>query len=178
MVEKRKMVKNKSGQFYLLAAIIIISIIIGFVAISNFAKKDSQIKTNDLGKELGVEGGEVLDFGTVSNERNIPKLIEDFAQKYSQYTSDPNREILFIYGSGSKIYSVNSTDLSTGGIQLGSIGIHTQKETILSTPLSVENGNVAITFNGQNYIFEVKEGENFYFVINQQIGDNSYVVKG
>jgi len=56
--------RQKRGQFYLIAALIIIAVIIGFAGISNYIQKKEVIKLYDLGEELGIESQNVLDFGT------------------------------------------------------------------------------------------------------------------
>ena len=59
---------NKRGQFYLVAAMVIIVLIVGFAAVQNYTKKSRTIKLIDLKEELGIESGKVLDFGTFNLE--------------------------------------------------------------------------------------------------------------
>ena len=53
--------RQKRGQFYLIAALVIIAVIIGYAGISNYLEKKESIKLYNLGEELGIESENVLD---------------------------------------------------------------------------------------------------------------------
>ncbi len=48
------MLRNKRGQFYLIADIIIIAAIIGYAAVSKYLGKTESVKLYNLGEELGI----------------------------------------------------------------------------------------------------------------------------
>ena len=51
---------NKRGQLYLIAALIIVFVIIGFFSLGNYAKKQkTDVKIYDIAKELEIETGNV-----------------------------------------------------------------------------------------------------------------------
>ena len=66
------------GQFYLMAAIVIIVVIISFAAVSNYAKKKAEIKIYDLGDELGIESEQVIDYGTYNALFSLCSLFSVF----------------------------------------------------------------------------------------------------
>jgi len=184
---------DKKGQFYLLAAVVIITIIVGFAGVSNSLKKNSGIKLQDSGEELNFESGQVLEYG-VTHETNLTKLVTHFTTSYDEYAGE-NKEILFIvgnpdletYGTGDpisvgdlEVYSYSDTVTGTIGVTLGT-GAETSleiterlKTTISATKKSGEE--VSVDFNDQIYTFEIKPGENFYFVISQTIDDEKFIV--
>ena len=168
---------NKRGQFYLLAAVIIIGIVIGFVVIQNYAERKASIKVYDLGEELTIESANVLDYGTYSelNETQMETLIKNFIEQYKDYEEN----LYFIFGDEQKIsiigYSELEADISvteTGG---GSTSlILTDGEATHEATKGIIK-NVIITIEGQEYKFDLKRGENFYFIIYLELGEETYV---
>ena len=79
--------KNLRGQFYLIATIVIIAVIIGFVTISNYAQKQDSIKIYNLGEELNIEGENVLDYGIYNglDKTETANLLKEFVETYSEY---------------------------------------------------------------------------------------------
>jgi len=161
---KRGRTKNKKGQFYLIAAIIIITIILGFVAISNYSKKKSAIKIYDLGEELGIESENVLDFGTYNeyNETEMETLLNDFIEIYATYIEE-GIEIYFIFGNFEKITVIGYQEL----------------EDVPFMDVYTDPGKeVIVTINSVEYKFKLKPGENFYFIISQEIGEEEHIITG
>ncbi len=171
--------KSKKGQFYLIAAIIIIAIMIGFAAISNYAKKRGTIKLYDLGEELGIESANVLDYGTYSelNETQMQSLIEDFIENYAAYLGE-GRNLYFIFGNEKKITIMGYQELATD-ISLesgGEVLVVGGGEPSFSKEFFPGSRLVVITINKVEYTFRLKSGENFYFIIYEEIGGEEYVV--
>ncbi len=142
---------DKSGQFYLLAAIIIIAFIIGFVAISNYSKKRTPVKVNDFGEELKIESEKVLDYIAIQNQDELA----DFRTTYSDYAAENNIDIYFIMGKGGSIKSYR-----------GTIETNTHTEV---PPL------IEMTVEDAVYSFDLKPGENFYFILIQEIEGEKHV---
>lgn len=142
---------DSRGQFYLLAAIVIIGIIIGFVAILNYSKRTSQIRIYDLAEELEIESEAVLDYSKKTDDDKV----EDFTSKFDAYAGD-NPEIYYIKNNEAYRY------------------VDGNKENI---QFSNEGGIITVGINNEvSYQFEAKPGENFYFVMIQEIENEKYVV--
>lgn len=168
---------NKRGQFYLLAAIIIVGVIIGFVAISNYAQRMAAIRMYDLKEELKIESANVLDFGTYSelNETEMEALIRDFIAQYATYEEN----LYFIFGDNHNITIIGYSELvaEVSIIEAGGNPI----------PLVLDGGEAIYeTTNGKikqviieiediEYKFDLKPGENFYFIIYLEIGEDTQV---
>ena len=171
---------NKRGQFYLLAAIIIIGAIIGFVVISNYAERRAAIKIYDLKEELEIESANVLDYGTYSelNETQMEALIKDFIEKYATHEEN----LYFIFGDEQKINVIGYSELATN-ISITEAG-GSSTYLILDggeATHEVTNGKikeVIIEIEGEEYKFSLKHGENFYFIIYIEVGEETYVVTG
>ena len=54
--------KNKRGQYYLIAAMIIIVILASFISVINFASKNSNDPMKEIEKELNNEIEEILNY--------------------------------------------------------------------------------------------------------------------
>ena len=156
--------KNNKGQFYLIAALIIITIIVGFVVVSNYLEKKEAIKLYDLGEELGIESENVLDFGTYNefNESEMDTLLHEFVDSYAEYIEE-GIEIYFIFGNPEKITVIGYRELE----EYPSISVYSPTEK-----------KVIVTINSIEYEFKLKPGENFYFVISQEIEGEQHVVTG
>ena len=154
--------KQKRGQFYLIAALVIISIIIGFAAVSNYLQQKESIKLYNLGEELGIESENVLDFGTYNefDETQMENLLKDFIETYADYIEE-GIEIYFIFGNPDKITVIGYRELE----EVPFISVYTPSDT-----------EVIVTINSVEYIFKLKKGENFYFVISQEIEGEQYVI--
>jgi len=96
-MKKRGMFGDKKAQFYLLAAIIIIAVIIGFAGVSNFYKKREAVKVYDLGEELEIEGKNVLDYGTLNPSEVV---LDDFTQQFSEYAEQGTEKSILSLGIG------------------------------------------------------------------------------
>ena len=168
------------GQFYLMAAIVIIGLIVGFATIRNYAStRTEQSNVVDLSTELALEGARVIDFGVYSGE-NIQDKMEDFAKKYSLYIDiSTGKSLLFITGNvedGLKAFSINS--VNTGSVTAGESGIDFESIELTNVQLEIVGDSVKVRFGDDEYSFDLTEGENFYFLISQQIGDDGVVTSG
>lgn len=174
------------GQFYLLAAVIIVGLIVGFIAVSNYSKQSSSIKLYDLGKELEIESVRVLDYGVYSefDEVQMANLLQGFIELYSDYGGEVEK-IIFIFGNTETITVMGYQELQEEIIYID-IGegrsplILTRGETAYETYEITDNKDaiVIIIIEGVTYEFELNPGENFYFIIAQEIEGEEYVVVG
>lgn len=177
---------NKSAQFYLLAAILLVAIIVGFVAVNNYSKNKNPVKVYDLGKELNVEGAKVLDWGTVQ-EQDLSNIFNNFYKNFSLYAGEGNRQITFILGDKEKICIYTSNTVPTGGESLGGSVIPITKDSLSENckpgtckreSIGDNREKITCTLNSIEYEFELTPGENFYFIISQEINGEQHVVRG
>ncbi|MCW8965383.1 MAG: hypothetical protein OQK82_01655 [Candidatus Pacearchaeota archaeon] len=169
---------NRKGQFYLLSAIVIISIIIGFSAISTYTKKTDTVRVFDLGDELEIESSNVLDYGTYNADEidDLDEFLKNFTEEYAEYVGE-DTEIAFIFGNAADENAtvVNYEEIVIGDIEIGSSTItSTQRVTNESSAYITSNEGeniITIYFKGISYDMNLNPGENFYFVISQRVGD-------
>jgi len=174
------MTKNKRGQFYLIAAFIIIGIIVGSVAISNYAKKESTTRLYNLRDDLKIESENVLEYGTYSefDEVQMQELLLNFVETYSTYIGE-GIQIYFIFGNREKIIVAGYQELTSEVIYVEGSPMMITEATYTYEEFEVDETNkIIVTIDSVDYEFKLKAGENFYFVISQEIEGEEYVVTG
>jgi len=170
--------KTKRGQFYLIVTIIIAATIVGFAAVVNYSEEKSSVKIYDLGEELKIESENILDYGIYNelDETEMENLLINFIGNYSEYGEE--KDLYFIFGNREKIIVVAYqklageiyVDAGNGNSQLTiSEGTGTQE-------FYPSANEIIVTIKETEYKFELKKGENFYFVISQEIEGEQYVV--
>ncbi len=177
---------DKRGQFYIVAAIIIVLAISGIMSLSTYAVAKPSPKTiYDLSSDLKKEGTRIVDYGIYSKE-NVKKLMDDFTDKefapyFLQKTNNAN--VLFVYGNETELYGVRYDTVSTGTVSAtignartdwNSVGVFANR-----TIINDDDGNniVEIIMMGKTFEFEIKDNEMFYFVIIQEREGETYVEK-
>ena len=149
--------RNKKGQFYLIATIIIIGLVISLTVIFNYSTKTNSYAIEKVVKELRIEGEKVLDYDTI---HPASPQFENFSMQYSEYAGE-DKEIYFIV-----------VDESNG---VEKAYKYTQGEKVdLSSDLVVGN-NVQFTLDSKTYNFKLENGENFYFILVDDKGGERYV---
>jgi hypothetical protein len=165
---------NKSGQFYLAAAIVIILVIVGFVGVSNYLEKSEPVRIYDLKEELGIESGQVLDHG-IYNEKNYSEmndLLQSFSEDYSNYVEE-GYDLYFVFGNENQLVIAGFKDLVAGTIgyehgQSGFSELEIRRGVYNSTKVENPERQVKINVGNREYPFELKSRDNFYFVISQE----------
>jgi len=178
---------TKRGQFYLIAAAIIIAIIIGLISVSNKAiTSPKQTKFYDLSKDYEIETSRVIDYGIYnqySPSVNIREKVQNISRTFaaSAFAKDPNIHLEFIYGNKDG-YLKENISIITPEISLGITEGDKSSQTIYQPIIKTMTGtgsNVNIKIAGNNYDFTLGPTEKFYFVIQTkaQTGETNVVVR-
>lgn len=172
--------RGKSGQFYIIAALIIISVIIGFFAARNYLRTNGEgTKVYDLSRELKIETGYVYDYGTY-NQELTDSLVEDWTERYYNYSKGQEavEDWIFAYGDAENIIAITFTTVTVGEIGIttgmGTTPVKIEKGIKNKTEIPAQKGKISIAFKNQKYDFDLKTGENFFFVIKS----GGYVSRG
>lgn len=183
---------NKRGQFYILAAILIVVVLTGITTMSTYTVIKTKSRTiESMGKELKEEGYRIIDYAMVNNQPSSEvkpfEELNDFTENYYQeyfLTKTDNASIIFIYGNKSNLYATNYDTISAGSIRatLGNIGptwgivSGFVNRTTLATPLNPASSIKVVLFD-KNYNLELKDNEMFYFAIMQEKEGERYIEK-
>jgi hypothetical protein len=171
---------HKKGQFFLIAALVIVGIVIGLGAIyvSTTATPRTETRIYDLSKEIDYESNQVIDYGvyTSTGEKtgsNIKSLMDYYVK------TSPDTDMLFIYGNRNSIQGFRyeskpsgSAGISTGG---ASQEIMFKEVSLQQVYPKVVGNEIIVKFGGRSYTFALKEGENFYIILQKQAGEETIV---
>ena len=176
------LVKNKSGQFYLVAAVVLAGVIIGITATSNYSKKEESPGINELREEIQIEGAKTLDYGVKNgfSQVQMNQLMQNFTRYYTNYEGINKKNFYFLFGTRSNItvsgYQKESKTvvLFSGSSQI----IIAQEEGNFTGSIDPSENNVSLYIDENPYNFNLSSGENFYFVVTQNVGGGEYIVTG
>jgi len=174
---------NKRGQFYIIAAVVIILVIAGIVGVKNYVSVQSKPRTvQSMASELKEESFKIVDYG-IYNDQNLTEIMNNFVDNYSQYfmqrTNSAN--IIFVYGNRTNLNAAKYDEANSGkvtaNIGSSSAGVWTNADFVNRTSIIVNPSDNAInvTIFNKPYNFTLKDNEMFYFVIVQEKEGEVYV---
>jgi len=175
---------KKRGQFYLIAAIVIIGVIIGFASVANYVKqKGDNVVVYDLAEEIGFESGEVFEYGQTNLEDSELESLITHSTAIYQERAGEGIELFFVFGTQGGLVAYSYEEVNTGDITItppGSVGsaITLKKKVKRDIAPTTANGKIKVKVKEVDYEFDLEEGENFYFIVSQEVGDENYVVEG
>ncbi len=149
---------DKRGQFYLVASIIIVAVVIALAATLNNSSRESTNIAEDIAVELRIEGENVLDY---EENTGTNVFVDQFSRDYSAYVGE-DKDIYFIV-----------VDKSTG-FQDAYIYTNGQKVSLESDLVVGEE--IVFRYDSRNYNFKLEEGKSFYYIIVYETGGDRYVV--
>ncbi len=174
---------NKRGQFYIVAAIIIVVVIAGIASVKTYAiVKPKPRSIESMGSELKEESFRIVEYGIYKKE-NMTSLLNNFTSNYSEYflKKTNNANVIFVYGNKSDLYSAKYDTANTGRITatIGTQGAGWSMDTSFTnrTKLNVLGDSVTVTIFNKDYSFDIKNNEMFYFVIVEEKEGEVYVEK-
>jgi len=179
---------NKRGQFYIVASVLIVMFLFGMTGISTYAIVKPEPKTlADLSEDLDRESYKIIEYG-IYNKQDLNSLIEDFtgediAKYFLKKTDDAN--IVFVYGNRNEMYSLHYETLKTGSIKVGGSSWESKNSYSKKRKLDPDskkdfvkekkNDFVKIEVLGNDYFFDLKKNEMFYFVIAQKKDEEVFI---
>ena len=156
---KRGLTKDKTAQFYLIAALVIIGILIGFGAIYNSVQsnpKDERVEK--LEPQLQYEIAQVLD-NSVYNDLSKENLISNLNETLDAYASNyPDIEFVLITGSQEEILTNQS---------------YNKYYSLINNQRAIKEAGLTINAPSQKVTITLSEADNYEFPINLQ---NIYLI--
>lgn len=175
---------NKRGQFYLVAAIIIIIAIAGIASVKTYVSVTPRPRNiESMGSELKEEGFRIVDYG-ISNNKDINLLLDNFTDNYAPYflKKIKNANVIFLYGNKTNLSSAKYEDVSTGKVSatigLGSSGWNMDTTFVNRTRVTSVGESITVNIFNKDYTFDTnKDNQMFYFVIVQEKEGEVYIEK-
>ena len=154
-----------------MAALIIAGILISLVRISNQSTAREEPEAFfDLSDEISFETKRVLDYGVINQVSNVSGLASQLLSNYSEAIGD--QDVAFVYGNpqdpGGKIYAYYYQNVQVIGVTLSNgiiVPITIQSGSEIEAEYSSTSNTVRIRIDGVDYVFNLKPGQNFYFVL-------------
>jgi len=195
---------NRKAQFYLIAAAIISVLLVGLAATINYASiSPVPVRFYDMGEEYNLETARLIDYGTYSQNTNIIEKIQNFTDQFyiTSRQKDPEIEIMTLYGNSTAAtfynYAKNETKIITSANKeikfspkevLTEIGYQPTSDTLSTVTfqhpteyfwgvIQSPGQTVKIQISNTNYTVELKEDQNFYFVIMSRKASGEVTVK-
>ena len=172
---------DKTGQFYLISAIILATLVIGIVTISNYSRKESNLKLHDIKEEIQIESAYVLDYGLYNglSDAGLYTLLLTFTTDYINYQGK-DKDLYFIFGDQNNITVTGYQ----GTKKQVSVSSGSSQATITSEAGEFTGGinpgtdTVVLSIDDALYEFELNSGENFYFILSQKVNKGEYIITG
>ncbi|MBX4212550.1 hypothetical protein KW787_03805 [Candidatus Pacearchaeota archaeon] len=175
---------NKKGQFFLIAALVIVSILVGLAAVytsTTTTKPNPVVYT--LSNEISYEGSQVIDHGVFQalSKDEISKDIKNLTEYYSAV--NPDKDIVVVYGNQTlaQVLEYDNTGkgkvcFDVGGGECPGIDIRDVEKK--NYDIRPDENTVRITISDVPYEFTLKQGENFYIVIKTDTEHGTTVAQG
>jgi len=172
---------NKRGQFYFIGALVVILVLISFAVLNNTSNKKENPELKNIQEELDLEIGKTLEYiaNNGLSENEAQDLFKNFSLNYMNKIGY-NKNIIFMFGQkqGSLILkgykledSENITIVSGSSTEIISAGEF--EETIATS-----GNNISLTSGESVYMFDLFEGQNFYYFITKEYKGEKQIIKG
>ena len=94
--------KNKKGQFFILAAVILSAVVVSMAVTKNYVNINQEpTKFYELTSEMKHESLRVIDYDVYQDKDKLPSFIDMNIENWQN--QDPNAEIVVIYGDEDEV---------------------------------------------------------------------------
>lgn len=172
------MKRGKRGQFYLIAILVIISLLIGFLTVENYLTNTRLDKVNQISAEIDIEKSYVLDYIVDKDDATSETTLVDFSDKYIQRLG-LDKDIFFVVGKPNSIKIVgNRVSQETIQYNIGSGFQNLNDEDEFERDLSPSNDQIIFRFPEGDYSFDLNSGQNIYYLIKYNYNEEVYIIHG
>jgi len=176
--------KSKRGQFYIIAAIIIVAIISSIATTVTYTvTRSAPNGIKELSSEVKQEIPRIERFANY-NKSSMDKLIYnftqgDFAKYFFSKIDDASMVIVYINFSNNTnvVYYNKKNGITTINQNFNSQNPQTYSEDIILTNISIPNQGeyTNVTILNQSFLFKLNNTQKFYFMIMQNKSGEEYV---
>lgn len=165
---------QKRGQFYLIGAVAVIGLLIGFAAIYNSATRSEKSATYQLREEINFEVSQVLDNSVRQNvadsetKNNIKILTDYYAQK------NPDSQFFTVFSTESEIH-ISRYGNDSAKLFYESAEIQFTEEGFSETTLSRTSNEITFQIAEIYQTIQLKKGKNFFIIIVEE-NENGRIV--
>lgn len=164
---------NKRGQFFLIAAIVIISASIGFFVVSNSVSSQQNYDASYLKDELTIESQKVINYGIVNHYDNAQMENSLYSLANLYINSTPQDDWYFIF-NGTNGMNVTIYQNFPATVRIDGFSPTNTLQKVYSEYFNPSGSTVSVMINNYNYNFQLSN-ENFFFIISSQSGGQNYM---
>lgn len=173
---------NNRAQFFLIAAVIIISLVSSLIVIHNKAEaKKEDFSIYDLNEEVVYESSKVIDVGNFQEEEEtqVNSEIESLAETYSKLNSRTG--FIFIYSNETEAVFLSYDPIRTGSISLSfggnvvNIPVSNTRRQNQTIPINGPSDDIQLRLDNERYIFDLRQGKSFFTLIKKDSGGERFV---
>ena len=167
----------------MIAAVIIVGVIVTLAAVNistKTVKEDTTIY--DLSREIDYESSQLIDYGVYTSQTGT-ELNQNILGLVSNYSaSNPDTDLLIVYGNEEAVTGVlfskaptGFQTISTGGAPIGQIEF---TQTAIQLDTSLRGRSVEVKWENRRLAnFTLKPGENFYMILQKDVGEERLVAQ-
>ena len=168
----------KRGQIYLIAVILIATVLIGFLTASNILRKEKNFPLEGIDKEIQFEREKLLDYisSQQKSEAETYELMVNFSREF-QNRIGSEKDIVFVFGNSSNLTLLGNRNSDTNmeyAISSSFINITTSGEFLEN--LNPNNSSVAIRINNNTRNYNLHTGQNIYYLIKYNYNEEVYII--
>lgn len=173
----------------MIAAIIVAGLVISIATVANVVNtRQNNEAFYDLSEETGFEAKRVLDHGVFNafDSQEFDETLGSLLVEYADYIA--HDQVIFIYGDANQLFGQVFEDRDQGsvGINTGTIPatVVIQYTTGREADVGVDYGDdgkidkVFVSIGEEVYNFDLREGENFFFLIIKDEEGERFVASG
>lgn len=173
---------KKRGQFYLVAILIIVSLVIGLVSIQNQSFFNKKSDVGKIGKEIMEEKTYLLSYISRNNldVENSNLILENFSKEYSDFLGN-SKTSFFVWGNvipsstnSFKYILKNKLEEDEYILEISGINQTINSQGIFSTNQEL----LSLYVSGSKYDFILYEGQNIYYLIKYNYDEEVYIING
>lgn len=173
---------NKRGQFFLIAAVIIISLFASLVVVHNQAnapKEDYLIY--DLNREIAYESARNVDTSVYQNdpEAQLNAEIENLTSIYARL--NPKTDFVFVYSNESEVVFLQYRNTNTGSVSVSlggnnvDIPVSEQRFQRATRERTTENNLELRLEDNSAYFYSFRDGKNFFALIKKENEEEKFI---
>ncbi len=155
---------DKKGQFFIIAALILVSVIFGLGTIYNTASAPvHDSKVFSLAEDIKYESAQIMNNGLFLelNQSQINKNVKNITNSYA--ASNPDVNLIVVYG---KKGEMNYTYYAKGS----------EQALDSSNNVTIQNDLITISLSPNiKYLFNVTKGQNIYVAVKKEVNEERYV---
>ena len=173
-----KILKNKKGQFYFLAIILLAAVFVGVVTLKNSLVYPHFTNVVYEKSELNTEISYLFDYFSHNHSVNKDITLTNFSNSYIDKIGK-DKDSFFMFGNGASLTlvgsRVNGTSISinpgSGDQPISEIGKFNKSYTL-------SGNNFNVTLDGINYDYTFYDGENIYYLIKYIYNNQTFIING